>query len=198
MWHFDAERWAITIFQGRSGCWSNHHFLQEVRRHTLRLYLGVHNLTRKTKAFHISRTDHQSLSLSQCLCWCLCLLFCSVWHRLQAECIWIPDAFSGFSSACVWKGDYNLLLTTSLSPQRVEKFWPWNRMWVTSKAKNSLLFTRKQMDLPWGFWQKKLTHKKSFLWKKKCKKVFFPHPTNVLYYLSLFCLILWQTIVYFL
>lgn len=40
---------------------------------------------------------------------------------MQPDSIWIPGAFCGFSSACVWKGDYNLLLTTRLPPQRARK-----------------------------------------------------------------------------
>lgn len=53
----------------------------------------------------------------------------SVWRRRQPACIWIPDAFSGFSSACVWIGDYNLRLTTSLPHWRAERFSPLNWMW---------------------------------------------------------------------
>lgn len=71
----------------------------------------------------------------------------SVWRQWRPSCIWIPDAFSGLSSACVWKGDYNLLLTTSLPHWRADKFWPWNWMWRHQNGE-SLLFTRKYVSLP--------------------------------------------------
>lgn len=72
----------------------------------------------------------------------------SVWRQWRPACIWVPDAFSGFSSACVWKGDYNLRLSASLPHWRAKTFWPWNWMWQ-HQTEESLLFTCQHIHLPW-------------------------------------------------
>lgn len=146
---------SLTTFSSSSGFrtaeryWWSHHLLRGVQWHADCLYLEW-----------IIEWDEKEhfISASKIINHCHYLRFfpsatcpnpqlhslnkSSVWHRRQPDCIWIPDAVSGFSSACVWKVDYNLLLATSLSPWRAEKFWPWNWMWVTSKREITSVYTQ--------------------------------------------------------